>query len=211
MRKPLTLLGSLFALAMVVAGAMHFSGATTSTVVAASATAQAAKTYSIDPVHTSVIFGIRHLDVANVYGRFNDISGSIAWDDDSPSNSSFEIEIMAESVDTNNQGRDDHLRNPDFFNVREFPTINFNSTKVEKRGETYRVTGDLTMHGVERSIILDLKKTGSTTHPRTGKHVIGLESHFTIKRSEHRMNYGIEQNMLGDEVKLIVAIEAIEN
>lgn len=211
MRQSMTLFGSLFALALVAAGALHFTGTTGSTASAAAATSQSAKSYTIDPVHTSVIFGIRHLDVATFYGRFNDISGTIAWNEDSPSNSAIEIEIKAESVDTNNQGRDDHLRNPDFFNAREFPTITFKSTKIETRDETYRVTGDLKLHGVERSITVDLKKTGSATHPRTGKHIIGLESHFTIKRSNHRMNYGIEQNMLGDEVKLIIAIEAIED
>jgi polyisoprenoid-binding protein YceI len=215
-RRPLTMFGALVAVAAILTAVVQLTdsarltAAATPATTAENATTEEAKTYRIDPVHTSVIFGIRHLDIANVYGRFNDVSGTIAWDPDNPSNSSFRIEIKAESVDTNNRGRDDHLRNPDFFNVREFPTISFNSTNVERRGNAYRVTGNLNMHGVEREITLDLDQTGAVTHPRSGKHVIGLESHFTVKRSEHRMNYGIEQNMLGDEVKVIFAIEAIE-
>lgn len=212
MRKTLTLFGTVATLVLTAFATMHFSGTATSIAAAESATAtnQDAKAYRIDGVHSSVVFGVRHLNVANFYGRFNDISGEIAWDADSPSSSSISIEIKAESVDTNNRGRDDHLRTPDFFNVREFPTITFNSTKIEKKGDAYRVTGQLNMHGVEREVALDLKHTGETTHPRSGKHIVGFESHFTVKRSEHRMTYGIEQNMLGDEVKLIVSIEAIE-
>jgi len=216
MKKSLPLLGSLFVLALAAVAATIWSGNVTPSASAASAgaaapaTTDSAKTFAVDPVHSSIIFGIKHLNVANFYGRFNDVSGSIVWDDDNPENISISIEIKAESVDTNNDGRDRHLRNPDFFNVREFQTITFKSTKVEERGESYRVTGDLDLHGVKRPITVDLKKTGSTTHPRTGKKVIGMETHFTIKRSEHRMTYGIEQNMLGDEVKLIIALEAIE-
>jgi polyisoprenoid-binding protein YceI len=167
-----------------------------------------AATFRIDPVHTTAVFRIKHNDVAYFYGRFNEIAGSIDWDADSPSNSRVAITIKAESIDSGNDRRDDHLRSPDFFNVREFPEIRFTSTTIEKTGEkVYAVTGDLTLHGVTKPVTVELRHTGSAE--RRGRELVGFESVFTIKRSEFRMRYGIEQGALGDEVRLQFGIEGI--
>ncbi len=164
--------------------------------------------YQLDAVHSSVIFSIRHAGVANFYGRFNELEADINWDADNPSNTSFVIRIAAASVDTNNQRRDAHLRNPDFFNAPEFPHVTFTSNRVERDGEHYKVTGDLEMIGTTRSITVPLRHTGTGEH-RSGRELIGLEADFTIKRSEWNMNYGIDANALSDEVRLIIALEAI--
>ena len=179
---------------------------------AAAARANEATTYEVDPVHSVVIFRIEHMGVANYYGRFNDFSGEIEWDENNPAGSRIEITIEAESIDTNNENRDSHLRSPDFFNVREFPEINFTSTNIEVSGDnTYRVTGELDLHGVTREITVDLEKTGSGTHLQSGKPLIGFETHFELDRSDYRMRWGIEEGVLGDEVGLIVSLEAIDN
>ncbi|MCA9250732.1 MAG: YceI family protein, partial [Phycisphaerales bacterium] len=123
---------------------------------------------------------------------------------DNPADSSFDVVIKTESVDTNNKKRDGHLKSPDFFNAREFPTISFKSTKVEKgEKDTLKVTGDLTCHGVTKSITIDVVQTGAASGPQGESK--GIEAIFTIKRSEFGMEYGLEA--LGDDVRVIVALE----
>lgn len=168
------------------------------------------KRFKVDPVHSSAVFRIKHMGVAPFYGRFNDISGEMTWNRDNPENSSLNVTIKAESIDTNNQNRDAHLRSPDFFTAREHPEITFKSTAFElKSQETYTVKGDLTLHGVTKPITIELNRTGAGEHPRSGKDLVGLETTFRIKRSDFNMNWGIEEGVLGDEVRLHVAIEGI--
>lgn len=164
--------------------------------------------YKVDPVHSSIIFGIKHLGVANVYGRFNHPEGTFLLDGENPGNSVIDISVKAENVDTANEGRDRHLRSPDFFSAREFPTISFKSTEVRRAGEnSFEVTGDLSMHGRTRSITVTLEKTGTGTHPRSGAALMGFETRFTV----NRMDYGISYmpDGLGHEVSMIVSIEGI--
>jgi polyisoprenoid-binding protein YceI len=117
------------------------------------------------------------------------------------------IEIDAASINTGNKKRDDHLKGPDFFNVKQFPKLTFKSTKVEKKGDAYSVTGDLTIHGVTKSVTVDVKKTGMGKDP-WGNERIGFTTNFTIKRSD----YGITHmaNGLSDEVQLMLSAEAIK-
>jgi polyisoprenoid-binding protein YceI len=166
-----------------------------------------AATYQIDGVHSSVVFKIKHLDTANFYGRFNGLSGSIDFDSASPAAGKVSLEIKTESVDTGVQQRDDHLRSPDFFDAKQFPTITFQSTKVAKAGDkTYDVTGDLGLHGVTKPITLRVEHTGSGKHPRSGAELVGFEARATIKRSDFGMQF--MQGPLGDEVEILIAIEA---
>ncbi|TVQ52636.1 MAG: YceI family protein [Phycisphaerales bacterium] len=169
-----------------------------------------ATAYSIDNVHSAVIFRIKHLGVAYFYGRFNQLDGVIHWNDDNPENSRFDLRIDADSVDTNHSGRDEHLRSPDFFNVSEHPEITFKSNRIERRSEgRYRMTGELKLHGESKTITVDLHHTGAGEHPRSGRALHGFESVFRIKRSDFDMNYGIEAGAIGDEVELRIGIEAL--
>src|SRR4051812_48639209 len=102
-------------------------------------------TYKVDPAHSFAIFRIKHLDVGHVYGRFNEPNGSITIDDSDPSKSAFSLELQTSKVDTGIQKRDEHLKSPDFFNAKQFPTIKFASTAVKKNEKGYEVTGDLTI------------------------------------------------------------------
>src|SRR5436190_20714669 len=169
--------------------------------------ANAAETFKLDPVHSFVLFSVQHLGIANTYGRFNDISGIVVFDRDNPSKSSVELSVLVESLDTNNAIRERSLKSPDFFNVKQFPTLTFKSTKVEGSGDTLKVSGDLTIHGVTKPLTVDFKKGGE------GKGVFGEmrgggETRFTIKRSDFRMNF--EQGEIGDEVTVILSVEGVK-
>jgi len=168
--------------------------------------AAAADTYKIDPVHSMVIFKIGHMGVSNSYGRFNEISGEFSLDESNPSNGSFSVEVKTESIDTNNENRDKHLKSPDFFNARQYPAIAFKSTKVTGSADgSFEVTGDLTLHGVTNSITIPVTKIGAGKG-RQGEALIGLETSLKLKRSDYGMRNMLD--MVGDEVTLRVALEA---
>lgn len=164
-------------------------------------------TYKVDPVHSSNVFRIKHNNVANFYGRFKEMSGSVNWDDADPTASSLKVEIPAASVDTGAGARDNHLKSPDFFNAAQFPTISFVSSSVTKSADnTYKVSGDLTLHGVTKPVTVDLVKTGAGKDGRSGKDLIGLETTFTVKRTDYGMDFMV--GPLGDDVQIIVSLEA---
>ena len=167
----------------------------------------AADTFKLDPVHTFVLFSVQHLGIANTYGRFNDISGTVIFDKDNPSKSSVELSVPVESLDTHNSIRERSLKSPDFFDAKQFPTMTFKSTKVEGSGDMLKVSGDLTIHGVTKPLTVDFKKGGE------GKGVFGEmrgggETRFTIRRSDFGMNF--EQGEVGDEVTIILSLEGIK-
>jgi polyisoprenoid-binding protein YceI len=168
---------------------------------------QAADTFKIDPVHSSVVFSVTHLGVSNFYGRFNDVSGTVVLDKADPSKSSVELTIPVESVDTHYEKRDQHLKGPDFFNAKQFPVMTFKSKKVESSGDTYNVTGDFTLHGVTKPLTLEVKKVGEGKGPE-GEIRAGGETHFTIKRSDYGMNF--MQGPVGDEINIVVSLEGIK-
>lgn len=164
--------------------------------------------YEIDTVHSAVIFRAKHMGVTYNYGRFNEFSGDITLDESNNSNSSVELQVKTESVDTANGKRDQHLRSPDFFNAKQFPLMSFKSTKVsQKTGQEnmLEVTGDLELHGVKKSITVDVEKTGQANDPKGGE-LVGFLTTFTIKRSEYGMTYGLQG--VGDEIQITVSIEA---
>jgi polyisoprenoid-binding protein YceI len=169
--------------------------------------ANAADTFKLDPVHSFVLFSVQHLGIANTYGRFNDIAGTVVFDKDNPSKSSVELSVPVESLDTHNSIRDRSLKSPDFFDAKQFPKMTFKSTKVEGSGDTLKVSGDLTIHGVTKPMTVDFKKGGE------GKGVFGEmrgggETHFTIRRSDFGMNF--QQGAVGDEVNITLSLEGIE-
>lgn len=170
--------------------------------------AQAADTYQIDPVHSSILFKIRHLNVADFYGRFNDASGTVTFDKENPEKSSIALEVKVESLDTHNDKRNQHLKSPDFFNAKQFPVISFKSTKVEKGGaDTYKVTGDFTLHGVTKPVTVEFKKVGEGKGMQ-GEYRAGGGTEFTLKRSDYGMNF--MAGALGDEVTVILSLEGVK-
>lgn len=166
-----------------------------------------ADTFSADAVHSSILFRVKHLNAAYFYGRFNDVSGKFRIDSEHPSDSSFDFVVKADSVDTNSEGREKHLAGPDFFNVKQFPTIAFKSTSVAKSGDhDYDVTGDLSLHGVTKQITVKVTHTGEASDP-WGGYRSGIETTFEIDRTEFGMTGLV--GPVGKDVRLIVALEGV--
>ena len=163
--------------------------------------------YSVDLVHSTIMFRVKHIDVSYAYGRFNEFSGEIHWAPEHLDDTSVAFEVKASSVDTNHEGRDDHLRGPDFFSCKEFPTWSFESKEVEGLGDgRYAVTGELSMRGQEKELRIEMEKTGEGEQRGTKK--IGFETTFTIQRSDFGMNYAM--GGVGDDVRVTISIEANE-
>jgi len=169
--------------------------------------AKAADTFKIDTYHSSAVFSVRHLGVSNLYGRFNDISGTVVFDKDNPSKSSVELSVPVESLDTHFPKRDQNLKSPDYFDAKQFPTITFKSTKVEGAGDTFKVTGNFTLHGVTKPLTVDFKKVGEGKGVQ-GEPRAGGETRFAIKRSDFGMNF--QQGPVGDEVTIILSLEGVK-
>lgn len=170
-------------------------------------TALGTESFNLDKAHSYVFFKVSHLGMANSYGRFQDISGTIAFDEANPAKNKFVFEVAAESVDTGNEKRDAHLRSADFFDVAKHPAITFVSSRVKKLGEDrFEVTGDITLLGITHSVTADVVQTGAGNDP-WGNHRRGFESRFTLKRSDFGMDHLL--NTVGDEVNLTVSVEGM--
>jgi len=156
-------------------------------------------------VHSTVIFRVNHMGTSWVYGRFDDVSGTFTVDEKSPE---FDISVNADSVDTNNKQRDTHLKSADFFSVKEFPTITFKSTSVTSTGEKkFDVTGDLTLHGVTKSITVPIDFVGAAESKQMGSRA-GYEALFSVKRSDYGMDKMV--GPVGDEIHLTVSFEGVK-
>jgi polyisoprenoid-binding protein YceI len=165
------------------------------------------KTFHVDPVHSSILFSIKHLSVSNFYGRFNSMSGSFILGD-SDADNMIDVTVKTDSIDTNSEGRDKHLKGPDFFNVKQFPDITFKSKSIKKTGsDMYEALGELTLHGVTKTVTVKITKTGEGSNPRFG-HRAGLEATFVIQRKDYDMGYMVGE-ALDNDVKLIVALEGM--
>ncbi len=171
----------------------------------------AAETYVVDKTHSDAIFTIRHL-MSRVTGRFDDVAGTINIDRAKPENSSVEFTIQTTSIDTNDEGRDKHLRSPDFFDAEKNPTITFKSSKMKSTGkDTYDVTGQFTMRGVTKEITIPVTVLGEMKDGR-GQPKIGFETSTTLNRKD----YGVSWNraldaggyILADDVKVTITLEA---
>jgi polyisoprenoid-binding protein YceI len=168
--------------------------------------ANAQDVYTIDPAHTTIAFKINHMGFSSVYGTFGEVEGKISVDEKAPEKSSFDVIIKADSVSTHQKKRDDHLRSPDFFNVKQFPTIVLKSKSVKKSGDKYDVTADLTLHGVTKPVNFTF------TRMKTGKDQMGAmrtggEGHLKIKRTDFGMNFMSKPGEVGDEVELMFGVE----
>jgi len=175
---------------------------------AAPAPAPALETWAVDAGHSSLVFKVQHMGVSNFYGRFNELSGRIALAEQA-AQSSVSFTVQAGSVDTNSGKRDQHLMSPDFFSAKEFPTIEFKSASVKPAGDkAWDVAGTLTLHGVSRDLAVQVHETGRLAADDRRPALAGFETRFTIKRSDFGMDYGVENGALGDEVEVVLAIEA---
>lgn len=175
------------------------------------APAAALTNYAIDATHSALTFRVRHL-LGRVGGTFGEWGGTIAIDTVTPANSRVDVSIKTASIDTKNAQRDNHLRSPDFFAADSFPAITFRSRQVTKQGSQLRILGDLTMRGVTRPVVLTGEYAGAFNDP-WGKGRTAFTATTTINRQEFGVafNKAVETGtMLGDEVTIDIALEAVQ-
>ena len=180
--------------------------------VALSAPALAA-TWQIDPAHSNVSFSVRHMMVSNVRGEFTKVSGTVEGDEKTPAQAVITATIDATSINTRETKRDDHLKSPDFLDVAKYPTITFNSKKIEPSGSgQFKVTGDLTLHGVTKEVVLDVSDVTAPIKDPMGKTRAGAQASTKIDRKDFGINWSkvIDGGglMVGDEVAISIDVEA---
>jgi polyisoprenoid-binding protein YceI len=174
-----------------------------------------ADTWQIDPMHTSVEFTVRHMMISNVKGTFEKTSGTITVEGSAPTTAKIDATIDASSINTRVERRDADLKSPDFLDVTKYPTITFKSTKVEAAGKgKWKVTGDLTLHGVTKPAVLDVEGTGDPIHDPMGNTRAGASATTKINRKDFGLTYNktLESGgvMVGDEVSITIDVEAIK-
>lgn len=165
----------------------------------------------IDPIHTTVAFGVRHLMVTNVHGVFERVSGNVRYDAQAPEATEISVEIPTESVNTRAPQRDAHLRSADFFDAERYPLITFQSTKVRSVGsDSLEVLGELTMRGVARAVVLTVRGLSVIPADLSGQPRIGASATATVKRSDFGMTFNKVLDAGGlaiaDEVSLRVDV-----
>lgn len=172
-------------------------------------------TYQIDPTHSVVEFGVKHMMFSTVKGRFAAVAGEIQLDEANPTRSAVTAEIETASVDTRDANRDGHLRSPDFFDADNSPKITFASRSVEPTPQEgqYRIVGDLTIRNVTREVQLDAAFLGKGTDPWGGTR-IGLTATTAINRKDYGLNWNaaLESGgvLVSDQVKINLEIQAVK-
>jgi polyisoprenoid-binding protein YceI len=171
-------------------------------------------TWAIDPSHSEAAFAVRHLMIATVRGRFSDIKGTVAVEDDDFRTARVEAAIGVGSIDTREPQRDAHLRSADFFDAEHFPTMTLRSRRVESAGEgRFTMTGDLTIRGVTRPVVFDVTDEGRARDPWGGQRA-GFSARTTINRTDFGLtwNAALETGgvLVGDEVKISIDVELIK-
>jgi polyisoprenoid-binding protein YceI len=167
----------------------------------------AAVAYEIDARHTQVLFTYSHFGLSNITGRFGDVGGTFAFDAANPAASSIKVTIPIASVSMGVAKLDEHLKSPDFFDAARFPEATFASNAVTAAGEgRWKVAGDLTLHGVTKPVVLDVKVNYVGPHPMNKAPVAGFDATTTIRRSE----FGVDRMIPGvpDEVGIRITLEA---
>lgn len=177
--------------------------------VASVATLSMAKpmTYTIDPTHTATVFTWDHFGFSTPSGNFTDIQGKITVDNDKPEKSSVHVTIPLSSINTNVKVLDDHLLKADFFDAEKYPTITFKSTKVETRDKkTYKITGDLTIKGITKPVVLDAVLNKQAEHPMAKVPAIGFNATTSFDRSA--FGVGAYVPNVGDKITVNITTEA---
>jgi polyisoprenoid-binding protein YceI len=161
--------------------------------------------YTIDPRHTLVLFAIPHLGIADYYGRFDKVTGSLNYNSGAPEKSSTAITIDMTTIDVPSHELIGELMKPSVFNTAAFPTATFKSRAITRTGPASgTITGDLTLHGVTKPVTLDVTFGGLTTDPFSGADDIGFHATTTIKRTDFGITGMVWEQLVGDDVKLTI-------
>jgi polyisoprenoid-binding protein YceI len=176
----------------------------------APALAAASDTFKIEGSHTQSAFAVKHLMISTVRGEFGKTAGTVVLDPADLTKSTVEATIDVTSVDTRDAKRDEHLKGADFFDAAKFPTITFKSTKVEKAGEGLKVTGDLTMKGVTKSVVLDVAGPTAEIKDPWGNTRRGLSATAKINRKDFGVSYGPDA-AVSDMVAITIDAELLKD
>jgi polyisoprenoid-binding protein YceI len=172
-------------------------------------------TYKIDPAHSNAHFSVRHMMVTNVRGAFSKVEGTVVIDTDNPAASSVDAAIDATTVNTNEPQRDAHLKSADFLDVEKYPTLAFKSKKVERDGDDWKVTGDLTLHGVTKQVVLKVDGPTEETKDPYGNIRAGASASTKIKRSEFGLTWNAVLEAGGiavsDDLKIEIEVSLIKS
>ena len=169
--------------------------------------------YTIDPAHSTAGFKVRHLMVANVRGEFSGVTGAVVFDPGAPENSRVEARIDATTIHTRDDQRDAHLKSADFLDVEKFPAITFVSRRIAGAGAEWKVTGDLTIHGVTREVTLDVEGPAPEAKDPWGNVKTGASATTKISRKDFGMEFNMVLEtggvMVGDEIAITLEVELL--
>jgi len=192
-----------FVAAMILTGAMAFQASAAST------------TWKIDPAHTAAGFAVKHMMISTVRGEFKGVTGTVQWDDQDVTKCSVDVTIDAKTVNTGEEKRDEDLRSANFFDVEKFPTLTFKSKKVESAGAgRLKVTGDLTMHGVTKEVVLDVDGPSTAVKDPWGN----TRSAVSATTKLNRQDFGVKWNanldgggvVVSDSVTITIDLEMVK-
>lgn len=185
---------------------------TLATLLALSALSLSAEEYKIDSSHSKAQFSVKHLMVSNVRGEFSKMTGTVFFDEKNPAATKIDATIDAATINTSEPKRDDHLRSPDFFDTAKFPTLTFKSKSAKKSADGLEVTGDLTMHGVTKEVVLHVEGPTPEMKDPWGNQRRGATATAKLKRSDFGLtwNKALETGglMVGDEIGITIDVEA---
>lgn len=171
-----------------------------------------AQTWNLDKSHAKLGFSVTHLLVSDVDGSFKNFDVKVTSSKEDFSDAVIELTADVNSVNTDNEQRDTHLKSADFFDASKYSTLTFKSKSIKKVGDKkYKVTGDLTLHGITKQVELDVTLNGTTVHPYNKKTVAGFKITSTIKRSDFKVGDGTPNAVVSDEVTLTSNIEIVKN
>jgi polyisoprenoid-binding protein YceI len=181
----------------------------------ATVTAPAITTWNIDPVHSNAQFKVKHMMISNVKGEFTGVTGTLKYDKENLASSQVEASIDASTISTSEAQRDAHLKSADFFDVEKFPKLTFKSTRVTKKGEgELAVAGDLTIHGVTKSVVFDVEGPSDPMKDPWGNTRVGLSATTKISRKDFGLtwNAALETGgiLVGDEVTITLEVQFIK-
>jgi polyisoprenoid-binding protein YceI len=167
-------------------------------------------TWTSDTRHSEVDFTIKHLSVSNVHGRIGNVAATIVLNEADITKSAVTATIDVSTIDTGEPARDKHLKSADFFDVDKFPTANFASASVVKNGSNLTVTGNLTLHGVTKPVVLNVEGPNAPVTSRDNKPHSGLTATTTISRTAFGIGPSFPAAMVGDDVKLTIELEIVK-
>ena len=181
---------------------------------ALAAPAFAQSSWEIDPAHSNVQFGVRHMMISTVRGKFTKFTATATGDEKDAAHAGVQASIDVASIDTGDEKRDAHLKTADFFDAEKFPTITFKSTKVEAAGDRrFKLHGDLTMHGVTKPVVLDVEATPEVKGMR-GETRAGARATTKINRKDFGVNWSKTMDgggvVVGDEVDVTIEVEGVK-